>query len=232
MSNTISRVRPVFRGFFKRTEDNLIKASVWTMVVVHFFGVLGIVSPARDWFLSFTWLNLLLTGVLLLANYSKLNLKVLLAFFTVCFIGFMMEALGVYTGEIFGSYYYGEALGYKAFGVPFSIGLNWGALAFSAVFVVRPLKIHWAFKAMVGGAIPVFVDLFIEPICHKLDFWYWEGGFAPIENYVVWYLLSTLFVAFLQRVTLQGDNHFAKFHIGITTAFFVLLNLAMAALGQ
>ena len=42
--------------------------------------------------------------------------------------GMITEILGVQLGWIFGDYQYGEALGYKLFGVPLLIGVNWTLL--------------------------------------------------------------------------------------------------------
>ena len=40
------------------------------------------------------------------------------------------ETIGVNFGILFGDYEYGENLGFKIFGVPFLIGINWIVLTF------------------------------------------------------------------------------------------------------
>ena len=40
----------------------------------------------------------------------------------------LTEAIGVNTGLLFGTYEYGANLGFKIFGVPLIIGVNWTVL--------------------------------------------------------------------------------------------------------
>ncbi|MEM9981910.1 MAG: carotenoid biosynthesis protein [Bacteroidota bacterium] len=214
------------RNSLLSNHQTLLNASLATLIVVHFFGLLGISSSYQAWFLDFTWLNLSLTVVLLLINTTDLDTKISAAFLLVATIGFIMEALGVATGVIFGSYYYGETLGIKFFGVPLTIALNWAALAFAAAFLVRRLRIPWALQAVIGGFIPVGLDSLMEPLCHILDFWYWKDNIVPLENYVVWYLLGTLFVGFFIKVIKGHHNRLAVYYLVILVVFFAALNIS------
>jgi putative membrane protein len=36
----------------------------------------------------------------------------------------------------------------------------------------------------------LLTDLTMEQICAKLDFWYWEKGAAPMQNYLAWFVLG------------------------------------------
>ena len=56
-------------------------------------------------------------------------------------LGFFIEVIGVKTGFIFGSYYYGAAMGIKILAVPLLIGLNWSILVYSTSLVVQYMKV-------------------------------------------------------------------------------------------
>jgi putative membrane protein len=36
----------------------------------------------------------------------------------------------------------------------------------------------------------VLLDLMIEPVAIRLDFWHWQGGSIPIQNYIMWFLVA------------------------------------------
>jgi len=218
-------VKDAILTIFKADEALLKKVGIWALAVVYTAGSIGISSVYKEWFLGFTGLNLLLTAGLLLINTSSLTATKAAVFLAVCAMGYTMEVLGVQTGAIFGSYYYGNALGIKVLAVPLTIGLNWGTLTFSAAFLVKNWRMHWVLKALIGGTVPVLLDVFIEPICHELDFWYWATPTAPLQNYVVWYALSALFVGLFLRTLGTSRNGLAPWHLLITGLFFVVLNL-------
>ena len=36
----------------------------------------------------------------------------------------------------------------------------------------------------------VGLDFLIEPVAISLDFWSWQGGQIPLQNYIMWFLIS------------------------------------------
>ena len=36
----------------------------------------------------------------------------------------------------------------------------------------------------------VLLDLMIEPVAIRLDFWHWQGGAIPTQNYIMWFLVA------------------------------------------
>tara|TARA_B100000886_G_scaffold323034_1_gene266529 strand:- start:99 stop:542 length:444 start_codon:yes stop_codon:yes gene_type:complete len=101
------------------------------------------------------------------------------------------EILGVNFGVIFGDYKYGGALGYKFFDVPFLIGANWAILTISCSALSATLFDSIIIKIIMGVFLMVMLDAVIEPIAPVLDFWQFDGGKAPLKNYLGW-----IFVAF------------------------------------
>ena len=78
-----------------------------------------------DFFATFTPLNLTVMLIILLVNMYKIVKQEILSILLIFFIGMLAEGLGVNYGLIFGKYDYGNNLGFKLFGVPFLIGINW-----------------------------------------------------------------------------------------------------------
>ena len=36
----------------------------------------------------------------------------------------------------------------------------------------------------------VLLDIMIEPVAIELDFWQWEGGNIPLQNYLMWFIVA------------------------------------------
>jgi len=67
----------------------------------------------------------------------------------------------------------------------------------------------------------VGMDLLIEPVAIELNFWRWTDVTVPLENYIAWFVLSTLFA----RLTAVGDarNPLSKWILPVLTGFFAIL---------
>lgn len=201
--------------------DHKLTISVFILLLFHFCGIIGFHTAYRDWFLSNTPLNLILATFLLLLNQRQLSLKMLLAFVAVFLAGFAVEVVGVRTGAVFGSYYYGDAFGAKLFGVPFVIGMNWSALCFASATLVNHYFRSYLLKAMIAAAVPVSIDFLIEQVCEMFDFWYWQNSQVPLQNFIAWYVCSFLFVLLLIPVLRGSRNSFAPYFLLVQFIFFL-----------
>ena len=65
------------------------------------------------------------------------------------------------------------------------------------------------------------MDILIEPVAIELTFWQWEAVAVPFENYLAWFVLSTLFA----RLTASGDarNPLSIWVIVVLSVFFFVL---------
>lgn len=170
--------------------------SIFLIWLFSISGITGISSPEySEWFLSMTPFNLLLTFVILLVNIEEYNWKVPVAISIPFFLGFITEALGVNFGLIFGNYAYGENLGYKVVGVPLMICVNWAILTMATADVVKSLAKKLVWRALFGAALMTGLDLIIEVSAPRFDFWEFENGVVPLQNYIGWFV--TAFIAHL-----------------------------------
>jgi putative membrane protein len=158
------------------------------LLIIYSVGLVGLsIDATRSWFLAATPLNLLLTTtVFLWANKDKRKrfLAICALIYAFCFF---VEVAGVQTGAIFGSYSYGSALGIKWLRVPLLIGANWLLLVLSSAGIVQGLKLPPVVKWALAAWLMVALDIVIEPVAVKLDFWHWHSDEIPLQNYVAWW---------------------------------------------
>ncbi|TCK66636.1 putative membrane protein [Winogradskyella wandonensis] len=190
---------------------------IWLFTISGIFGILS--DEYSDWFLSMTPLNLLLTFIILNINIEELKPNAIIALAIPFFIGFITEALGVNFGLIFGTYAYGENLGLKVFGVPLMICVNWALLTAATADVARYISRNKWLSALIGGALMTGLDVLLEVSAPRFDFWEFEGGVVPLQNYIGW--LVTAFIAHLgyQHFNIK-TNASISWHILISIALF------------
>lgn len=198
---------------------------IW-MWMFHFFGVIGIYFWDRIFFLSSSWISLIVAAFAMIFNLSSPFKKESIGIVAAISFGFFLEVLGVHSKLIFGEYTYGENLGVKLWGVPLMIGVNWFILSYASAAVVNKLGVSLWLKVLLASVLMVGIDFLIEPIAPKFDFWSFESGKADWHNYLGWLLASLLLQWILQK------NRFAKVKFSTAiqvltafTLFFIACNL-------
>lgn len=195
--------------------------SVFLLWLFTISGILGIISSEHsEWFLEMTPINLMLIFIILLVNIEKIQPKLILALSIPFFLGFITEGLGVNFGLIFGTYAYGENLGFKAFGVPLMICVNWAILTAVTADVAKYFFKNRIITALIGAALMTGLDLIIEVSAPRFDFWEFENGVVPLQNYIGW--LVTAFVAHLgyQYFNIKTNTKISWHILLSITAFF------------
>ncbi len=163
--------------------------AIWFLILVYVSGALGFVLNP-DFFLPFTPYTLLLTCLIFLMYQPYKDKLFLLTFMSIAVLGFIAEVVGVRTGKVFGNYSYGDALGLKLFNVPLVITLNWALLITAASgLIANYISNRWLFSVIVSVVV-TGIDVLIEQVAPKIDFWYFSDGMAGIHNYVGWILVS------------------------------------------
>ena len=201
--------------------------SIFTIWLVHISGFMGMVFYDLDLFATFTPLNLALMLIILIVNMSNIVKQEILSIFSIFFIGMLAEGLGVNYGLIFGKYDYGNNLGFKLFGVPFLIGINWIMLTIISGSIASCLfKTERKFLTITCGALLMLaMDFVMEPIAPKLDLWQFENLVVPLSNYFGWFIIGlitqTIYkLQFLKKEISVSSNLYIAFFL-----FFSLLNL-------
>lgn len=194
--------------------------SIFLVWLFHLSAIIGISIGFEEWFMPKTPLNLFIVFVLLLLSFSERPLKFwlgLVFFFTG---GMLLEWVGVHYGFLFGTYEYGENLGPKLDGIPYFIGINWAVLTLTTGVIATALFEHTIVRALFGAALMVFLDLLLEYSAPVFDFWTFEGGLAPLQNYIAWFGFSLFFHFIYQSLKLKGDTKFAYHLYAVHLVFF------------
>lgn len=138
---------------------------------------------------------------------------------------FTVEAIGVNTGQIFGTYKYGKTLGIKLFDTPLVIGINWLILVYSVTLLVKPMKFgNWG-NALLGAVMLTALDVMIEPVAMRTGMWSWPNMKVPVQNYAAWFAISYVFIITLLFSKARIRNDFAPYVFIIQLVFFLLANV-------
>jgi bisanhydrobacterioruberin hydratase len=219
------------------------KSQIATVVAIifHVVGLAGILFFEQTMFITTTPLNLLLSFSLLMWTQEQKN-KSFYFFAAIVFItGFVVEAIGVNTGLLFGNYNYGTVLGPQWQKVPLLIGINWFIIIYCSGICTQSLLLKIMGKAPAtagqpplilkalsvivdGATVAVAFDWLMEPVAVRLGFWQWNGnGNIPLYNYVCWFFISVGLLSIFHFCTFDKRNKFAVNLLLIQFMFFLLL---------
>lgn len=201
-------------------------SSLFTLWLFTISGIIGIKNPEySEWFLRNTPLNLSITFAIILINiHPRVRLKDLIAFAIPFFLGFITEALGVNYGLIFGNYSYGENLGFKFLNVPVIICINWVILTATTSDIAGQISKHWFLSAIIGSALMTSVDVLIEISAPRFDFWEFENGLVPLQNYIGWFF-TAIFAHIGYQYFKVSTHKIISWHIVISiVVFFAFLS--------
>ncbi len=211
----------------KRIISEKIYSSIALIIIFHVIGFIGFANdPLVNFFMKLVPFHLLLMCTILLWNNQSWN-KHFYLFAATIFIGsFLVEMIGTNTGLIFGEYIYGETLGFKLWNTPLVIGINWLILVYGMGTFLAYLTIkNKLLSAFIGATALTILDLLIEPIAIKFDYWAWKQITVPVQNYVAWWILSFIFILIFNRLHFNKQNIVAIILLLVQYLFFILLNL-------
>ncbi len=194
---------------------------VWFYII----GIAGMMIPATSaLFMKLTPLALLMNfGLLLTHHETKFSVITILIFSLILLSGFFIEIIGVQTGIIFGEYVYGKGLGWKLWDTPLIIGLNWLLLVYTTATITQKIKIHNIIRIALGAGMMLVYDLIMEQVAPRMDMWSWKNGIIPIENYIAWFVIASLFHALIQFSGIKIKNKLSETVLIAQFVFFVIL---------
>ena len=209
----------------KISVDPKVSPHFWGCLIffLHIVGIVGTILPAtRALTVSLTPINLMVSLAILLFSfdYSRRLITISLIIFAA---GYLLEVAGVKTGILFGQYAYGPTLGFSVFDVPLVMGVNWVmlCLAFSAISLYF-FQNFWL-KVLTAALLMVMLDVLIEPVAIKLDYWQWEGDVIPFRNYLTWFIASAALNGLLLRFEVIQKNIIAIYLIMSQIIYFIFV---------
>lgn len=198
-----------------------------TVIVFYAVGVLGLLVPyTQPLFQVLTPFALIFSFILLaLYNESKFQTKSLIVFAFIFISSFVIEAIGVETSAIFGSYKYGDGLGIKIFDTPIIIGLNWLFLVYTTTSIFENVKINNSIKILLSSFTMILYDLVLEQVAPKIDMWSWKNNVVPLNNFIAWFALAMIFNSLVKIFKINTNNKISLLLLSVQFVFFVLLFL-------
>jgi putative membrane protein len=209
--------------------ENVRKYPVSTILVISFYYLVGIIGlsmeATRPLFQALVPFTLLCSLYFLWLFHENPSGKAYVSGLIIFLLGFLVEAIGVNTGAIFGHYVYGETLGFQVWNTPLMIGVNWLLLVYSSWALTGLFTSNRFVRYFSAALLMVLYDIVLEPVAIRLDMWNWHGEDIPIQNYTGWFLLSLILIIILDLAVKPVRNKIAPALFIIQLVFFVVLRL-------
>jgi putative membrane protein len=201
------------------------KEAVKLVILFHVIGLIGFAIPTTNAiFLKLVPWHLLFMFILLVCSHQHIGQKFVLYIIAIFFLGYLAEWSGINHQWLFGDYGYGKTLGIKLLGVPVITGINWFLLTYSAGVLMQHSRLKNAvFRVLAGAFLLVLLDLLIEPVAIKFDYWQWAGS-IPFKNYACWFLASSIMLAIFELFRFKKQSIVAVVFLATQFIFFAFLN--------
>lgn len=199
------------------------------LIIIYTVGVVGLTLPLHQDFVLLTPLNLLVSILIMLWFHDTWNMRSIAVLLFSFVFGFLAEAYGTNYGVLFGNYNYGNVLGTKLWNTPLAAGMLWLIVTYGAGVLLNQLfpKWHFLMKTTIGALLLVLLDTFIEPVAIKLNFWQWQGGAIPLQNYIGWGIVGTIQLAIFHYFMPTQKNNIGILLFVVQYLFFIILNIIL-----
>lgn len=98
-------------------------------------------------------------------------------------------------------------------------------LIYSAGVIFEPLKTNKYIKSLLGAGLLVGLDLLLEPVAMKYDFWIWSNETIPLQNYVAWFVAAFFMLLLFYNLNFSKNNRLALLLYIVQFVFFSILNI-------
>jgi len=215
-------------GLHQQAEElSINRKAISIIIIFHLVGLIGLSIPlTRPIFLYIVPYHLLLMLAVLVLNHNRVDNRFIF-FMAIIFIsGFAAEWVGVHKHWLFGDYFYGNTLGIKISRVPLIMTVNWFLLTYSASVLMQRSRLKsMLFRVIIGALILTLLDLLIEPVAVRLDYWHWADGVVPFKNYLSWFLAGVVMLFIYELFRFKYQRVVAPVFLLIQFIFFGILHL-------
>ena len=226
-------------GGIRNLAGRVLHSDLGIAAIIAYFYLMGLIGHylplTRGYMPQLTPWFLLIAGVIVVAPFWREAGRVGRIWFLVTYlITFFLEVLGVATGEVFGAYVYGTALGYHILDVPFIIGFNWVLVILGFLRGTQRLFIRAAAAERLGAKVLLYIesaalpaaaallfDYIMEPVAIELEYWIWAGGEIPLQNYMAWFLIALAASLFYRLMRITFSSRLPLYYAFIQVLFFL-----------
>ena len=196
------------------------------VVWFYLIGLMGFGLPfTREFFMEIVSWSLLFAFILLMLFHRDGSKAFLPLAVLVALAGYFVEVLGVKTGMIFGTYFYGGGFGIRILETPILIALNWLMLVYCSYYLASRINMAALLQILVAALMMLVYDFFLEPVATAMDWWYWQGGQIPLNNYLAWFVISLVFTGLFKVFRVKYKNPLASLIFFSQLGFFIILHL-------
>jgi putative membrane protein len=193
---------------------------------IYLVGIIGFAIPfSHDIFVKLTPFTLIASLAFVLFYHQEYHPGFIVKAVLVYIAGFVIEAIGVNTGNIFGEYTYTRALGPQVFNTPLVIGINWLLLIYCISVPLQQTRLCPVIRSLAGASIMVAYDLLLEPVAVEMPMWEWKNDHVPVQNYIAWFIISFLMLLLMTNKKKQIKNNIALFMLIIQFIFMTAMNI-------
>lgn len=206
----------------------LLSADKMAANYVRFYAVgllLFMTPPTRPLFVHITALTILLMLITVFYHHKIWNIKTISLFVLIAVSSFLIEAIGVDSGALFGRYQYDSGLGIKLFHTPLIIGFNWLFLVYASHSIATRITHNPISKILLGAILMIAYDVVMELAAPPMYMWHFDTFYPPIENFIMWFVVSTLFHSLFEIFKINTDNTPSRALFWIQMAFFALISV-------
>lgn len=201
--------------------------SIIVIILFHVVGLVGLLVPfTRPLFLQIVPWHILLMLLVIILAHKNFDEK-FLSFMALVFIsGIVLEWIGVHKKWVFGDYAYGNTLGFRILDIPLTIGINWFLLIYGAGVTMQRSRLKSVTARVIAGALLlVLLDLLIEPVAIRFDYWHWTGNIIPFKNYYCWFLVSAAMLFVFEKFGFKKQGIAAPVLLATEFVFFGVLRV-------
>lgn len=204
------------------------KSGIAILLSMYLIMGLGYPSALSDWFVFLTPIMFFITsGTIWLDSKPGNKLGWPIAILIIV-LGYCIEIAGVHMPILFGSWTFGEMLGWKFFGVPPVIGLQWlimvwGAFSIATAFEIHPV-LKWLFTALLGTGL----FWIMEPLAQHFKLWTWNQTPIPFRNYGFRFLLLFFMAAIFEKYPLVKKPRMGQTAMLCQFLFFIWLRIKIS----
>jgi bisanhydrobacterioruberin hydratase len=208
--NTISLIKPGSRA---------VQIFIF---IFYLAGITGIIIPSTNaLFLELIPTALILSFfILAIFHRGGWDSGILTASLLVYLLSYTAEVIGVNTGLLFGEYRYGAGLGYKVFGTPLIIGINWLLLVYMTSSVTQKYNFYGISGIIIASVMMLLYDIILEQVAHEMDMWHWENS-VPFKNYITWFVFAAGFHSIFRAFNINTRNNMAGVILICQVCFFL-----------
>ncbi len=194
-------------GFSSASKRTAFIAVLIFGLFLYPFGLLfvaaGVLPGEFDWTASVI-IGLYGILVFLSEHRSRISPSSLIRVAGILVFVYLLEYIGVRKGFPFGKYEYTPVLGFQIGTVPVAIVVAWyTTIMMSRRIAAATVRLHGPVRraavALLAGLLTVALDVALEPMAAFIkQYWIWSEGSVPIQNYISWFLISSLIVYMLE----------------------------------